>query len=489
MRTIDRLSTTTAFSRIQHEVGRLRRATMRQRPAVRMAVILVPALALAFAAYWTVGTLTTSGPRYLARGREFSAEDLIKICRELNAKNILYRQEDRKIEVDSDQFDQATAAIGRLDLGRHAVSEIREKPFSFSDVVATPEDREHRERLVSEQLIERFIDDLPGVDSSFVSIQRPRARFGDARPAPSAFVYLEGDSDRPLPSRTVRAIAAILQSKEGVGLDAITMMDHNCNSYLDPHDPAAGQQTHEEELRQRIVERLPWIKGVQVWVELGGHDRQAEAAGRSGRESSADRREPGDSSPEIVINGPTMAAGEPAIADRAPAAIEKASGGRVFVYVPRSYYFTRTAPDHRKPSDEELRVAAERTGGQIKKQVHLVVPGSWNVEVDTFADDLSATRTAAALAPGSEHRRIVADWGIVGVVAASVALVMAMGSWIQAARRPSRAVGTFPPGRSYRQDAPDEPGPSERVRELVRRDPEAAASVLQRWATQGGRVS
>jgi flagellar biosynthesis/type III secretory pathway M-ring protein FliF/YscJ len=98
------------------------------------------------------------------------------------------------------------------------------------------------------------------------------------------------------------------------------------------------------------------------------------------------------------------------------------------------------------------------------------------------------TRTSA-LPAGADHRRIAADWGIIGAVAAAVAVLMALGSWIQAARRPARLIESPSAGRRYREDAADEPGPSERVRELVRRDPEVAASVLQRWATQGGRVS
>jgi hypothetical protein len=111
------------------------------------------------------------------------------------------------------------------------------------------------------------------------------------------------------------------------------------------------------------------------------------------------------------------------------------------------------------------------------------------VEVEALADDLPVARTAG-LQAGSDHRRLATDWGIVGAVAASsIALVMALGSWIQAARRPVRQFEPSVIGRRYREDSADEPGPSERVRELVRRDPEAAASVLQRWATQGGGIS
>jgi flagellar M-ring protein FliF len=499
MRTIDRLSSNAGFSWLRGEAGRWRRAMMAQRPAVRMGLVLAPVLVLAAAGYWAAGTLAPSGPRYLAQGRAFSSEDLIQIFRSLDAQGISYRQDDHKVEVGADQFDQAVAAVGKLDVGPHAVSEIRETSPSLSELMMTPGDKEQRERLRSEKMIERFIDNLEGVVWSVVCIQYPRAAFPRAaRTGPSAFVYLEGEADRLLPSQTVRAIPAILLSNvPDLSLEAITMMDRKGRSYLDPHNPAAGRQTREEELRQKIVERLPWLKGVLVWVELT--DRRDGGAGAAGRASTpaADHGEPPRggpapaSTPAIVVNRPAEAGGESAPpVDPGGSTAEKVEGGRVFVYVPRSYYFTRTfpGPEHREPTVEELRGADARTRDQIEKQVHRVVPESWAVLIDTFADEGPTARTAA-LPAGPEHRRIVTDWGIVGAVAASVALLMAMGSWIQAARRPARAIASSAGGRTYREDSPDEPGPSERVRELVRRDPEAAASVLQRWATQGGRVS
>ncbi len=503
MRTIDRLATTTGFSRLRNATGRARRALMRQRLAVRMAVVLAPVLVAAAAGFWAVGTLAPAGPRYLGGGQSYSSDDLIVIVRELNSKGIAYHVDDHKVEVEADQFDQAAAAIAGLKVGRETVSDIREKPFSFVDFVETPEDHQRRERLQEEKLLERFIDDQPGVRWSVVSIQRPRGSFGrEPQKAPSAFVYLEGDMDRRLPSRTVRAIVAILMGNvRGLSIDAITMMDRNSNSYLDSHDPAAGQQTREEELRQQIAERLSWINGVQVWVVLARHRGQDAGRDRGDRVPGADRREPArdgevgnrtrDEAPAIVVNGPAEATAEPAPAEPvpAPAEADRIERGQVFVSVPRSYYLTRSVSDHRDPTADELKLAAVRTRGQIERRVHLVVPSSWSVDVDIFPDEMPPPRSAAALPPGSEHRRIAADWGVVGVVAASVALVMAMGSWIHAARRPSRSSAAFSAGRTYRQDAPDEPGPSERVRELVRRDPEAAASVLQRWVTEGGRVS
>ena len=44
------------------------------------------------------------------------------------------------------------------------------------------------------------------------------------------------------------------------------------HEYLDPRNPAVGNDSRdrvrEEEVQQEILERLTWIPGVQVWVEL-----------------------------------------------------------------------------------------------------------------------------------------------------------------------------------------------------------------------------
>src|SRR5262249_46940003 len=86
-----------------------------------------------------------------------------------------------------------------------------------------------------------------------------------------------------------------------------------------------------------------------------------------------------------------------------PAAIAKAASpgrasegaaerGRVVVRVPRSFYYRmQTRNDEHDPSPEERRVMAERTEGQIRTAVALVLPASdsWKVEVDTIPDDIS----------------------------------------------------------------------------------------------------
>ena len=167
----------------------------------------------------------------------------------------------------------------------------------------------------------------------------------------------------------------------------------------------------------------------------------------------------------------------------------KQEPGSILIYVPRSFYLNADIrPDNREPTRDELRLMAERTENQIRSVVSLATPSTepWKVDIITIPDEVSLSRPVK-LESSVEARRRVLDWGIVGTVGAVVSVLAALGSWIQVAPT-GGAPGPALQARRYHADAASEPGPSERVRELVRRNPEAAASVLQRWTGQGGRV-
>ena len=170
----------------------------------------------------------------------------------------------------------------------------------------------------------------------------------------------------------------------------------------------------------------------------------------------------------------------------------KREPGRVLIYVPRSFYLNADIrPDNREPTRDELRSMAERTENQIRKVVGVATTRSsesWEVDIFTIPDEVSLYRPVNLQSTVDARRRVM-DWGIVGTVVAVVSILAAVGSWIQVARRPVvDASDRRSERRRYHVDSASEPGPSERVRELVRRNPEAAASVLQRWTGQGGRV-
>ncbi len=79
MRTIDRLSPTSALARLRVQVDQLWRSVMVQRPAVRWGLALAAVLGVSAAGYWTATSLSTTGVRYLASERRFTSDDLIKV--------------------------------------------------------------------------------------------------------------------------------------------------------------------------------------------------------------------------------------------------------------------------------------------------------------------------------------------------------------------------------------------------------------------------
>ncbi len=305
-------------------------------------------------------------------------------------------------------------------------------------------------------------------------------------------------------------------------MHAITVMDRRGHRYLDPSNPSLGDisrdRAREEELSEKILEKLDWIKGVRVLVQVSAPQHAASRAARGGSSSTianpplaADRSLSNDGNsgpgpagasgaPAIVVNGPAELETEPAPTKpiaATPVASESAvepdrESGHVLVNVPRSFYYNALVnkADHLEPSSEEFQLMAARIETGVKKTIELVLPerGTWKVDVDTIPDELPIVRPAVLPYP-AESRRKALDWGIVGAVGAAISILAAVGSWIQVARRSARPPRPEVETARYRTDLASEPGPSERVRELVRRNPEAAASVLQRWTVGGGSAS
>ena len=499
MPTLDRLTSPAPFSRLRAGLVRLWRALISQRPAVRAGLALTLIVGLVAAGYGAVALLVPSGTRYLASGRNFSSEELSKITQALDAKGISYRLDDRKVEVAAEQLDQAVQIYAKLHIGPLSFDEILAPPDWWSSLFETPHDKERKEQVIQERLIEQCINGLDGVVSSRVWIRYPRPTTSRRlRGKPSAFVRLETERNRPLPEPIVQNISSILINNEpDLSRETITVMGLDGHFYMDPLNPSVGDSSRdrarEEGLRDKILERLTHIKGVKVWVQLTDH-RDGAGAAPAPAIDHATAAPPADPSPAFGVNRPiqveepptTIAAARPATAAQA----EGSEHGYILVNIPRSFYFTHMIPraTERDPTPEELQGMISRTKGQVEKLVKMVVPVSWRVDVDTIVDDVPLR--PAALPAVSEARRKATDWGIVAVaIAAAIAFLTALASWIQAVRRPIRSPDGEGHSRRYRVDTGDEPNPSERVRELVRRDPEAAASVLQRWTTQGGSVS
>jgi flagellar M-ring protein FliF len=534
MPTNDRLFLIAALAWVRAQVDRLRRSVMSRRPAVRWSVALLAVIGLTSLVYWTAASFTTLGARYLGSSRQFSSDELIKVRTALDKQRLNYRVDDsRRVEVAADQFDQADEVVAKLDFGQRPIGEIREQSYIFS-FLDSPSDKENKKQLAQEKIIEGLIGQLDGVVSSLVSIKSPQtSKWLHANAKPTAFVYVETEGNRQLPYQTAQSISGIVTGYvPDLTPGSITVMDRHGNRYLDSGNPAIGDasrdRAREEDLVKEIVDKLYWIKGVRVQVKVNSPRMVEPAAALAGagnlsRQSPVTdhptatktgaemlKSEPGGSAPAMSVNQvvtldpeplPTLPAAASVVANgtgaNPPAAghsVEreqqrKHQPGHVLIYVPRSFYINASdiRPNNREPTQAELRVMTERTENQIRTLVDIATSESWKVDIFVLPDELSLNQPANLQSSVAARRRVL-DWGIVGTVVAVVSILAAVGSWIQVARRPVSVPGPALSTGRFHVDSASESGPSERVRELVRRDPQAAASVLQRWTGQGGRI-
>jgi hypothetical protein len=133
-----------------------------------------------------------------------------------------------------------------------------------------------------------------------------------------------------------------------------------------------------------------------------------------------------------------------------------------------------------------------RTEDQIRTGIAQVVPlsgrSAWETKIDMIPDEVPLQRHPV-VSPPSDARRVVVDWGIAGSMGALATALVMFGAWLLSTRRPSVVLEAAPRNLRYHEGSSLTPGPSERVREFVRRNPESAVSVLERWTSQGGDVS
>jgi hypothetical protein len=511
----------------------LQRSLLAQRPALRWALAGAVLAATTFVGYIAFAIQGTTQSVYLNSGRRFAPDDVSKIARAFDHQRITYHLDDeRRVLVPSAKREQAEEVVAKLDLGPRMPGELRDQAISSSPW-ESPGDRAAREHLDRAKIVETMINDLPGIVRSFVGVNRPKARL-TLQPTgkPSALVWLETDGDRQLPFRTVQSITTILTGyEEGLSADAITVVDRRGHKYLVAGNPElsalSSNRAREEELSQEILEEFHWIKGMRVSVQLPGGEvpNSRPSGGPVGATVTASpptRPSHPASGPSRDVPAPALSLNRTMSLDTEPAAAnstspsrssspEPAGGdsssestsassssrapsqpGRVWIRVPRSYYYqVSLVPGHKEPSREDLMKLAARTEEQIRTGVGLIVPLSgpagWKITVDIIQDELPTSDSSVASA--SDRRVPALDWGIAGAMGAMAATLVALGSWALYARRPISRGESTPRRLRYDAGTANSPGPSEKVREFVRRNPEAAVSVLERWTSQRGTLS
>ena len=538
MPTNDRLSLTAALAWLRAQVDRLRRSVMSRRPAVRWSVAVLAVIGLTALVYWAATSFTTLGVRYLVSGQALLVRrpdqgPYAPSTSSNSATASMIHGAWKWRRINSTRPPTWSPSSNSVN-DRSAT--IRDQSY-ISSFLDSPSDRENRKQLAREKIIEGLIGQLDGVVSSLVSINRPQSsKWLHANAKPTAFVYIETEGNRQLSYQTAQSISGILTGwVPDLTPGSITVMDRHGDRYLDSGNPAIGDasrdRAREEDLVKEILDKLDWIKGVRVQVKVNSPRMAEPAAAMAGagngprQPAVADhtsaaktgaemlKSEPGGSTPAMSVNQvvtldpeplPKLPAGASRSWRMERARIHRPAGmpanvnsngntsPATFSSMSRAVFISIAAdirPDNREPTLEELRLMAERTENQIRTTVGLATPSSesWKVDIFTIPDEVSLNRPVNLQSTVDARRRVL-DWGIVGTVVAVVSILAAVGSWIQVARRPVPTPGPALSTRRFHVDSASEPGPSERVRELVRRDPQAAASVLQRWTGQGGRI-
>ncbi|WP_165231984.1 hypothetical protein [Aquisphaera insulae] len=477
-----------------------RRQSAGRRRAVRWGIAGAIGAVAAVVALVSAPSLGTPGTSYLGMGRRFAPHDLSKVGHALDRKQIAYQIDDqRRVAVPTSQREAAEALIAKLDLGPRLPGEIRDQapaPGLF-DPLSEREAREHRQR---EQMLEAMLVELEGIVGAFVRIETPRPRLGFQPPErSSAFVRLETEGDRPLPFQTVQSIATYVTGFDrSIAPESITVVDRRGHKYLDAANPSLGvlskNLAEEERLKSEILDELDWIKGVGISVQL---PEAAEAEPRPQERPAGDgTKAPEAAGPSIVINRPMEIAEPPPPARSIPKPLPspprpERERGRIWVKVPRSYYYqVIMLPGHKEPSPDELQKLVIKTEELVRTGIAAVVPLSgpeaWQATISVIPDELPAAVTPM---PAAEPRPIAASWGVIGAAAALIATVAAAVAWgLWTGLRPAARREAAPRGVRYHRGSAASPGPSERVREFVRLNPESAVSVLERWTSQGGQT-
>ena len=500
MRTENPTSPATMAARARAQWHRARRALASRGPVLRWSLPFAALAGLAALAYVAAPQTAANVP--LHGNQPWSADDANKIAHALDAKGLSYTRDDRgRIEVPGDQLDEARVVLAKLGIGPRSLDEIQ-KTGAASSPWESPPEIQKRLEIVKENELAEMIRNLDGIISAHVRIHRTKARVGFQRiAAESAFVWLETEGNHEIRPATVQAIQILVAANvPDLKPDTLTITDRYGRAYLIAGNPKIGTLTlkraREAELTEKILEKLDWIKGVRVTVQMVPAPAPAPVPppAAAAPATAAPESRVGVNAPLELVSppGPSPSPSpspSPAPAD-APTPSEEHGLARILVQVPRSFYLNKAMPNH-EPTKDDLQSIASRTNELIQKTIDHVLPlGEFKeVDINSFPDGepVSVPRPGPA---ALESRRTVPLWVPAAAVGAGVAVILLVAFRLLAARRPeprSSASAATTPGR-YQVDRPGEPGhgPSERVRELIRLDPGSAASVLHRWIGRGG---
>ncbi len=481
-------------------------------PMVR--VLLVVAILGAVGAAGYLATLGDASVAYhwLYPNQKLSASDLDAIAEALGAEGIEHVQMDGRIGVRAANRALATAALDKRKFAPATLDDLRKQALNTS-VFDGPDEKELKERTFLERELQLLIETYAGVRAAHVRLNRSKSRVGPRSAANvTAFVRVDRESERELPNKTQMAIKSLLDANIPDLHGALTLMDETGHVYLTAGNPSheATIQTHarEDEYREELLEQLRHIRGLDVTVRIEKvtlplpevppspptvHLRPIPATEPPPAVPAEEVKvnqpledpdlvaRPDPPPPITVVPAPTPPPGPPPTIDKA----------KVWVRVPKSYYLNvfQVQNASKGPTPSDLVPIVTRTKDLITRAVNLVVPEKMlgEVAIDVIPDDVEPARVVRI--PAAVPSWQTWSWGIAfGAVGALAVMSLAAGFHRLATRKPAPRPSRTAWRDNYAVDEPETgtPAPSERVRELVRQNPEAAAGVLHRWIGQGG---
>jgi hypothetical protein len=414
-----------------------------------------------------------TGMSAIYEGHHFSTTEIAGICKALETEELAWRVNDRRVEVRRDRLADAQSLLDRRGLGPPGFRGTREQPLTPA-IWALPGEREAIERRQRERELQAAIEQYDPSLQATVQIARtgPRSTRKTAEEL-RVTVLLKCEGDRRIRPAAADAIATLLFSlvpdlkPEGLWiLDSKSRVYHSpAHTGLDPHSIA---RTREEELTERIFEQLDYIKDIRVSVSIGV--------------PVSPSRPPAPASPQVIPNRPI---------EDPPTSAGPATAGRakVFVQVPAAYVLERrrAVSSNPRPAPGELERLFRETRDKVETVVRNVVPTNELETVDIVRIEVAGAPVEAVPVPDPLAQRVRLVWiaAACGLGAVTCLAVGALSVRLATRRAPARARGVVPGPRLM---ASGSASPSERVRELVRLDPTAAAGVLQRWIGHGGHL-
>ncbi|MEW4571127.1 hypothetical protein AB1L88_24925 [Tautonia sp. JC769] len=446
-------------------------------------------------------------PEWLDQGRAFPPDQVEALLNELAIKGIDAQADDRgRVSVAPTRRAEALKVLDQLGLGRLSIFQAVDDP-DRPPIMADAAERTEIHLRAEARKIERALEEIPGIQSAVVVLMpkpgRPFARPETAR----AGVHLRADRSRSLSPTTVDRVLNVIATFTQLEADDVTIIDAHGDALLKAGDPTFARSMRAEALvrswEAAIAEQLsPVIDGALVEVRLDAPiDANAPVPVVATPDDAAPTFEPTPSPPpravEVVPNGPMSLDpepdAEPPTPPAAPPIAEPAQPrANVLVKVPASYYLARHDAflNAREAKQDVLDRFVAFTEDYVHTIIAHVIPeaslGRVQILMQPLPNEPDTPRPVAR-----DARQEAALWWVPAAVLggiAGLALIAAAGGWLSG-RRPASHASTATAGTSRPHLPPlpddDAPGPADRVRELVRSDPSAAAAVLRRWVEQG----